>query len=157
MRNVRCSNVRPVRGRSIRRHARIDALAPGLDAAGDVGDAGEATGAKKLGDAQATAAVVTVDEQVFVARQGVHVFGDLAHGDGFRAVDARELVFEGFAHIDESHRIGIVREEVAGLFDGNFQGGGVVHTMARKVGAGCAQATATLRHPRAGGVIFHHG
>lgn len=144
-------------GSSVSRHARIDALAPGLDAAGHVRDPGEASGAKKLGDAQAAAAVVTVDEQVFVAREGVHVLGDLAHGNELRAVDAREFVLERFAHIDESHRIGIVREEVAGLFDGNFEGGGVVHTMARKVGAGRAQATATLRHPRAGGVIFRHG
>ena len=98
-------------------------MRPGVDAAGDVGDARVALGAQIFGDAQAATAVVAVDEQMFFAREGrrADLLGDLSHGDELGALDLGGLVFEGLAHVDKQRVVRAGGEEVAGFLDGDFQ------------------------------------
>ena len=104
----------------------VDLERPGVDAAGDVGDSGEAAAAKELSDSHAAAAVVALDEQVFVGREIAKVLGDLTHGNVLRTGDAADFDFVGFAHVDEQDAVGIGFEEAFGFFDGDFERVGFV-------------------------------
>ena len=99
----------------------VDLLGPGLDAAGDVAHARKTLGAQILGHPQTPAAVMAVDEQVFLARQVAEAFGDLAHRDRLGAGDGADFEFEGLAHVDQV-RVGCGRvKEAVRFLDGEFE------------------------------------
>jgi hypothetical protein len=103
----------------------VDLLGPSLDTAGDVAHARKALGAQILGHPQASAAVMAVDEKVFLARQVAEAFGDLAHRDRLGAGDRADLEFEGLAHVDQV-RVGCGGgQEAVRCFDGEFEWDGV--------------------------------
>ena len=76
-------------------------MRPGIDAACDIAHAGETLRAQVLRDAQTPPAVVAVNEEVFLAREGRQVLGDLAHGNRVRAGDAAEGALMRLANVDE--------------------------------------------------------
>lgn len=106
---------------SIAGHAGLDPLGPCVDAAGDIAHGGESLGAKKLRHAQAAGTGVTEDEQVFVARQVVHLRRDLAHRDELGAGHAADGCFMGLAHVDEQGSAGRVVKQAPGFGDGDFE------------------------------------
>ena len=111
----------------------VDGQGPGVDAAGDVADGVVAVGAEILGHAQAAAAVVAVDQEVFVLGQRTDVLGNLAHGDVLGAGDAAGFHFGGFAHVDEDDAGGAFVEEALGFFNGEFERVGVGHVEGKDI------------------------
>jgi len=104
----------------------VETLGPSFDTAGDVAYARESLGAEILGDAQAAAAVVAVDEEMFVARQRGDALRDLAQRNRLGAGDGADFEFVGLADVDEDGVAGRGGEESLSFFDRNFErdGGG---------------------------------
>ncbi len=65
--------------------------------------------------------MVTVDEEVFVTREGGKALRNLAHGDGLGGGDAADGQLVRFAHVDQRDSVGRRSEEALRFLDGDFE------------------------------------
>ena len=111
----------------IPRHARIDRERPGVDAAGEVLNAGEALLPQEVRHSQAAAAVVAVDDDPLVAMrlELAQARLQLAHRDQRRPFDLGDGILVGIADIEQHERLVRIPELLDGLridLDGKIHG-----------------------------------
>ena len=98
---------------------------PGVDAAGDVFDVGEAVGGEQLDGFGGTAAGFAVDEDFAVLGQAGKAVGEGGEGDELRLRNAGGGVFVGLADVDEKG-VETLGEALAEFLCGDGLHGGIV-------------------------------
>lgn len=99
----------------------IDQLGPRINAARDIGRGRVALRAEKLGDALAASAVVAHDQERLILWQFRQLLRDLSHRNVLCDIDATDLQFKRFTHIDEDGGCRFLIQQGLRFGHGNFK------------------------------------